>query len=75
MVEQSSIFIFTSVVLFILIVYFVFALYSLRERKVEFGPDTRIEIMDIPLGTRGSSFRKQAFLNRPGVIPGGVSNF
>lgn len=67
MVEQSSIYIFTSIVLFILLVYFVFALYSLRERKVEFGPDTKIEIMDIP---RGSSFRKQAFLNRPGVIPG-----
>lgn len=64
--EENSIYIFTSVVLFILLVYFVFALYSLRDRRVEFGPDTKIEIMEIP---RGSSRIRRAFLNRPGAIP------
>jgi len=48
MAYEDTIYIFVSILLGILIFFFVFALYSLRERRIEFGPDTKIEIMNIP---------------------------
>lgn len=49
MAFQSSIYIFSSVVIAILIIYFSVALYSLSERGVEIGPENKIEIVDIPM--------------------------